>query len=96
MRFVASFALTVVCGWGAPDFAGSQRFLQTYCKSCHAGKAAVGGFRLEKVASPESFATAAQDWSRLALRVRNGEMPPKGSPAPELSAREELARYVEQ
>ena len=96
MRFVASFALTVVCGWGAPDFAGSQRFLETYCKSCHAGKAAVGGFRLEKVASPESFATAAQDWSRLALRVRNGEMPPKGSPAPELSAREELARYVEQ
>ena len=96
MRFVASFALTVVCGWGAPDFAGSQRFLETYCKSCHAGKAAVGGFRLEKVASPESFATAAQDWSRLALRVRNGEMPPKGSPAPELNAREELARYVEQ
>lgn len=95
-RFVASVALTVVCGWGAPDFAGSQRFLDTYCKSCHGGKAAVGGFRLEKVASPESFATAAQDWSRLALRVRNGEMPPKGSPAPELSAREELARYVEQ
>ena len=96
MRFVASFALTVVCGWGAPDFAVSQRFLENYCKSCHAGKAAVGGFRLEKVASPESFATAAQDWSRLALRVRNGEMPPKGSPAPELNAREELARYVEQ
>lgn len=95
MRFVASVALTVVCGWGAPDFAGSQRFLEAYCKSCHAGKAAVGGFRLEKVASPESFATAAQDWSRLALRVRNGEMPPKGSPAPELSAREELAGYVE-
>lgn len=96
MRLVASFALMVVGGWGAPDFAESQRFLETYCKSCHAGKAAVGGFRLEKVASPESFATAAQDWSRLALRVRNGEMPPKGSPAPELNAREELARYVEQ
>ncbi|MFN9262479.1 MAG: DUF1588 domain-containing protein [Acidobacteriota bacterium] len=96
MRLVASIALTVVGGWGAPDFAASQRFLETYCKSCHAGKTAVGGFRLEKVASPESFATAAQDWSRLALRVRNGEMPPKGSPAPELNAREELARYVEQ
>jgi len=96
MRLVASFALMVVGGWGVPDFAESQRFLETYCKSCHAGKAAVGGFRLEKVASPESFATAAQDWSRLALRVRNGEMPPKGSPAPELNAREELARYVEQ
>lgn len=96
MRLVASFALMVVGGWGVPDFAESQRFLETYCKSCHAGKTAVGGFRLEKVASPESFATAAQDWSRLALRVRNGEMPPKGSPAPELNAREELARYVEQ
>ena len=96
MRLVASIALTVVGGWGAPDFAVSQRFLETYCKSCHAGKTAVGGFRLEKVASPESFATAAQDWSRLALRVRNGEMPPKGSPAPELNEREELARYVEQ
>ncbi len=81
---------------GAPDFQASQKFLATYCKNCHSGKSAVGGFRLEKVSDPESFATDSHSWTRLALRVRNGEMPPKGLPAPVLKAREEFSAYVHQ
>lgn len=96
MRFLVSVAVSAVCAFAAPDFAGSQQFLTTYCKNCHTGKSAVGGFRLEKVDNPQSFETAAHDWSRLALRVRNGEMPPKGLPSPDLNAREEFAKYVDE
>ncbi len=96
IRPLAIAALSAVCAMGAPDFEASQKFLATYCKNCHSGKSAVGGFRLEKVSDPESFATDSHSWTRLALRVRNGEMPPKGLPAPVLKAREEFSAYVHQ
>lgn len=89
-------SLFAACALAAPDFESSQKFLATYCKSCHTGKSAVGGFRLEKVDSPASFASDPHAWTRLTLRVRNGEMPPKGLPAPSLNAREEFATYVDQ
>lgn len=96
IRPLVIVALSAVCAMGAPDFQASQKFLATYCKNCHSGKSAVGGFRLEKVSDPESFATDSHSWTRLALRVRNGEMPPKGLPAPVLKAREEFSAYVHQ
>lgn len=96
IRPLALAALSAVCAIGAPDFEATQKFLVTYCKNCHSGKSAVGGFRLEKVSDPASFSADPHVWTRLALRVRNGEMPPKGLPSPALSAREELAAYVDQ
>lgn len=36
-----------------------------------------------------------QQWIRAAARVRNGEMPPKGSPAPELDARERFWEWTD-
>jgi len=96
IRLLALAALSAVCSIGAPNFEATQNFLLTYCKNCHSGKSAVGGFRLEKVSDPASFSADPHVWTRLALRVRNGEMPPKGLPSPALSAREELAAYVDQ
>src|SRR5881396_3156931 len=68
----------------ASDFAfpEAQAFLKTYCQSCHQGTRPTGGFSLAQVATPESLHTAAGRWSKLALRVRNREMPPAGTPAP--------------
>ncbi len=96
IRPLALAALSAVCAMGAPDFEATQKFLVTYCKNCHSGKSAVGGFRLEKVSDMASFSADPHAWTRLALRVRNGEMPPKGLPAPALNAREEFAAYVDQ
>ena len=96
IRPLALAALSAVCAMAAPEFEATQKFLATYCKNCHSGKSAVGGFRLDKISDPESFATDSHSWTRAALRVRNGEMPPKGLPAPELKAREEFAASVHQ
>ena len=95
IRPLALAALSAVYAMGAPDFEATQKFLVTYCKNCHSGKSAVGGFRLEKVSDEASFSADPHSWTRLALRVRNGEMPPKGLPAPALNAREEFAAYVD-
>ena len=85
--------------FGAPggySFEESQAFLKTYCQACHSGKAAVGGFSLERVNTPESFQTHPQRWSAANRRVKNGEMPPKGSPAPSLDLREQFNGWVDE
>lgn len=76
------------------SFEQAQGFLNKYCQNCHQGKGA-GGFTMQSVGSPATLRTAPQKWTRAALRVRNGEMPPKGLPAPVLDERESFGRWVE-
>ncbi|MBM3793325.1 MAG: DUF1588 domain-containing protein [Acidobacteria bacterium] len=77
------------------EFTAAQTSLNKYCIACHSAKNAVGGFRLDSVASPESLRTEARRWVRLAARVREFEMPPKNAPAPTLDEREKLLNWVE-
>lgn len=89
--------LTGVVCFAAPDnysFAESQTFLKTYCQSCH-GKTALGGFHVERVSAPNSLQTEPQRWASANRRVKNGEMPPKGSPAPSLDLRERFSNWVD-
>lgn len=84
---------------GAPasdySFSQSQAFLKTYCESCHSDKAAVGGFRLSRVAKETSLKSDAQKWTSLSARVLNREMPPKGAKAPALEEIDAFHGYVE-
>ena len=75
------------------SFAESQAFLKTYCHTCH-GNSGAGGFRLERVSTTASLQADQQKWSSLNLRVKNGEMPPKGAPAPDLDKREQFTQWV--
>jgi len=76
-------------------FERGQAFLKSYCQTCHTGKAAVGGFKLDLVSSPDSLTSEASRWTALARRVRNGEMPPKGAPAPPLADMEAFTGWTE-
>ncbi|MBY0506071.1 MAG: DUF1588 domain-containing protein [Bryobacteraceae bacterium] len=88
----ALFAMSLLAA-EAP-FTEGQAFLQQYCAKCH--QTAVGGFALKQVADPGSLRGNSRQWSALANRVRNGEMPPKGSPAPPLDARERFTTWVDE
>jgi hypothetical protein len=76
------------------SFDHSQAFLKKYCENCHQGKG-TGGFSLQSVGTAATLRTRAQKWTSASLRVRNGDMPPKGSPAPSLDEREEFFRWVD-
>ncbi|HEU0120542.1 MAG TPA: DUF1588 domain-containing protein [Bryobacteraceae bacterium] len=76
------------------SFDHAQKFLVQYCEKCHQDKAPLGGFRLSRVATPESLKADANRWLSLTNRVKNGEMPPKGAPAPPIDAREAFGAYV--
>lgn len=59
------------------SFDDAQRFLKTHCHACHQGASPAGGFALQQVATAETLRTQPERWNKLALRVRQGEMPPK-------------------
>jgi hypothetical protein len=96
-RLFASFScLALSLGYAAEpySFADAQAFMKTYCRSCHDGKG-VGGFSLPRVSTTDSLRSEPQKWTGAVNRVRNGEMPPKGSPSPSLDEREIFSDWVE-
>ena len=76
------------------SFDDAQQFLKTHCQACHQGSAPAGGFPLQQIAGPTTIRSEAERWNKVALRVHNGEMPPKGFPVPPVDQREQFAQWV--
>ncbi|HXB70634.1 MAG TPA: DUF1588 domain-containing protein [Candidatus Acidoferrales bacterium] len=76
------------------SFDDAQAFLKGHCQICHLGTAPAAGFDIQQIASAATIRSEAARWNRLALRVRNGEMPPKGAPVPPADQREQFANWV--
>lgn len=97
MRVFAALGLAagLMAQPGPYGFDHAQKFLRQYCEKCHQDQAPAGGFRLSRVAKPESLGTDAAKWTSLVNRVKNGEMPPKGAPAPPIEERESLGDWVQ-
>jgi hypothetical protein len=76
------------------SFDDAERFLKNHCQACHQGKAAAAGFDIQQIASPSAIRSEAARWKMVALRVRNGEMPPKGVPVPPVDQREQFVNWI--
>jgi mono/diheme cytochrome c family protein len=98
LRLQIAVALsTTVCA--AADakysFDAGQQFIKTYCSGCHMGKAPAGGFNVAALTTAESFREKPDAWNAFLARVRNGEMPPRGAPAPTLDKREAIVGWAQ-
>jgi hypothetical protein len=90
-----SFACpSLVFSQTAYSFEDSQQFLKTYCQACHQGSSPAGGFHVQRIAAAATIGAEAGRWNKAAIRVRNGEMPPKGAPAPPMEQRERFTEWV--
>jgi hypothetical protein len=99
MLYAASILLSTTVLFAqqpALDFPAAQSFLNKNCQACHTGKTPAGNFHLGRVETPASFLNAPQAWTRLAARIQNAEMPPKGMPMPPIEERERFTTWVEQ
>jgi hypothetical protein len=76
------------------SFDDAQRFLKAQCQACHQGSNPAASFNIQEIVSPASIRSEVARWNKLALRVRNGEMPPKGAPAPSPEQREQFVSWV--
>ena len=72
-----------------------QAIVTHYCSACHQGKSPAGGLNLPALVSSKAPADDPQTWSKIASRVRNSEMPPKGMPAPTFGEHEKLVTWID-
>ncbi len=72
----------------ADSFDNARPFLKQYCQACHSGAKPAAGLSVETV--------PAAAWNRIATRVRNSEMPPRGAAAPLLNEREAFLRNIDE
>lgn len=77
----------------AYDAVQAQGFLRQHCIACHQGKSPAGGLKLDGDALASLQANPA-GWNKLTLRVKNGEMPPRGVPGPAMADREAFTDWV--
>ena len=69
--------------------------LNKSCAACHNDRFAAGSLNLGAFATPASIAEGRDGWERIIHRIRNGEMPPKGTPKPDPLQVDALVKYVE-
>jgi hypothetical protein len=94
LAFLLSIPVGLGAQTGAYSFDDAQRFLQSQCSTCHQGVKPAGGFTLREIATPASMRTQPERWNQLALRVRNGEMPPKSAGPPPVADRERFLEWA--
>ncbi|MES1258213.1 MAG: DUF1592 domain-containing protein [Acidobacteriota bacterium] len=74
--------------------ADAQAFLTQHCESCHGPKTAYAGLNFSTL-TPATLSSQTDRWTRIAMRVRNSEMPPRTVPGPALEARKAFIGWVE-
>jgi hypothetical protein len=80
----------------AQSFDQAQTLLKERCESCHSDKSPAAGFNIAQLSAKASLHNQADRWSRVAFRVRNSEMPPKGMPEVTADQRESFAKWVDE
>jgi hypothetical protein len=92
------FILLILAGQAVPAQEPPEHvrgLLKTYCASCHRGKTALARVDVTRLEAPGSIGQDRNTWARVLARVRGGEMPPKGSPAPGFEDREKFVSWVD-
>ncbi|MBN9663344.1 MAG: DUF1592 domain-containing protein [Acidobacteria bacterium] len=64
------------------------------CSPCHNSQLASGGFDADHFLNHSSISTQRDGWDRILMKLRNGEMPPKGMPKSQ-PAIDSLIHYVQ-
>ncbi|MGH9802554.1 MAG: c-type cytochrome domain-containing protein, partial [Blastocatellia bacterium] len=60
-----------------------QPFLAENCIACHSAKKASGELNLDQFKTVAAVTEHREQWEHVLLKLRTGEMPPKGAPRPD-------------
>jgi hypothetical protein len=80
---------------GSFGFDDAQKLLKAHCQACHQGASPAGGFATRDLAAADSLRTQSERWNKLVLRVRHGEMPPKGAGTVAVADREAFLGWAD-
>lgn len=74
---------------------GLQPFLATHCYGCHNAEMKSGEVNLETTKSATAILQDREHWELALLKMRTGEMPPKGMPRPTQTELQAAVRWLE-
>ncbi|MAI34667.1 MAG: hypothetical protein CBE00_10275 [Planctomycetaceae bacterium TMED240] len=69
-------------------------FLRDHCLECHNAEAPESGLDLSTFSQTDDITKAVTDWTRIAARVSERQMPPAGSKMPETETRVNFVRWI--
>ena len=79
-----------------PSFEKDVRpVLSQTCNTCHNEKLTSGGLNIAAFLEPGSLGSNREGWERILAKLRVGEMPPKGIPAPPAEKMDALLKFVQ-
>ena len=82
-KLLSAIAFTVsLYGATAPFQQSVEPLLRKNCLGCHNAKLSSGGLNITPFLDARSPASSRDGWERILVKVRTGEMPPKGAPQP--------------
>jgi hypothetical protein len=87
------FTVSMCLSAQAPD--DLKAMVGHYCAGCHQGKSPAGGLNLATLAAAKSPGDDPASWSKVVTRLRNGDMPPKGLPAPSIDERNQAVAKID-
>ncbi|MGB1708647.1 MAG: DUF1592 domain-containing protein, partial [Rubripirellula sp.] len=70
-------------------------FLRDHCLECHNAEEAESGLDLSTFSQTDDITKAVTDWTRIAARVSERQMPPAGSKMPETETRVNFVRWIQ-
>lgn len=70
-------------------------FLADNCIACHSAKKASGELNLEQFKTAAAVLEHREQWEMVLLKLRTGEMPPKGAPRPEAAEIKAVTTWLE-
>ena len=70
-------------------------FLRDHCLECHNAEEAESGLDLSTFSKTDDITKAVTDWTKIAARVSERQMPPAGSKMPETETRTNFVRWIQ-
>ena len=74
---------------------GVVAFLRDHCLECHNAEEAESGLDLSTFSKTDDITKAVTDWTKIAARVSERQMPPAGSKMPETETRTNFVRWIQ-
>jgi len=72
-----------------------QPFMAAHCYGCHDAQMKSGGLNLETFQTTASVIQNREKWEEVLLKIRTGEMPPKGMPHPKEAELKAVIQWLE-
>ncbi len=93
---ICALVLAAAPLWAQPSFKSAVRpVLEESCLACHNAENAAGGLDVEAFHGAEGVLASREQWERILLKVRTGEMPPRGIPRPADDAVQGFLAFIE-